>query len=130
MIISSEAPNSSGLVSGSCRPNALQAVEAEILQEKAEALGRTGQRLEEALDALEEVREAIEGVELRLRHCSASSEEMACLQIVHSDLIARLRPLRRRAHQVYQSLIIHREAVGLRNHLEVERCYRISERLR
>jgi hypothetical protein len=48
------------------------------LREKAEALGRAGLRLEEALDDLERVR----------------------------------------------------EAVGARNHLDVERCYRISERLR
>lgn len=130
MITSSKPLNSSGLVSGSCRPNAVQAVEVEILREKAEALGRTGQRLEEALGALEEVREAIEGLELRLRHCNASSEEVACLQKAHSELIARLRHLRRRAHHAYQFLIIHREAVGLRDHLEVERCYKISERLR
>jgi hypothetical protein len=60
------------------RAERLQAIDAEILQEKAEALGRAGLQLEEALDDLGRVR----GV------------------------------------------------VGARNHLDVERCYRISERLR
>jgi hypothetical protein len=64
--------------SGPRRGDRLQAIDAEILREKAEALGRAGLRLEEALDDLERVR----------------------------------------------------EAVGARNHLDVERCYRISERLR
>ena len=123
-------PNSSGLLSGPSRPNAFQAVEFEILREKAEALGRTGQRLEEALDALEEAREAMEGVELRLRHCNASPEEVASLQEAHMNLTVRLRALHERARQAYHFLIIHREAIGLRNHLEVGRCYKISERLR
>ena len=64
--------------SGPRRGDRLQAIDAEILQEKTEALGRAWLRLEEALDDLEMVR----------------------------------------------------EAVGVRNHLDVERCYRISERLR
>jgi len=64
--------------SGPSRADRLQAIDAEILREKAEALGRAGFQLEEALDDLERVREAI----------------------------------------------------GMRNHLDVERCYRISERVR
>ena len=82
------------------------------------------------MDALEEAREAMEGVELRLRHCSASPEEVASLQEAHMNLTVRLMALHERARQAYQFLIIHREAIGLRNHLEVGRCYKISERLR
>ena len=107
----------------------LQAIEAEILQEKAEALGRAGQRLEEALAAMEQVREAIERIEFHLRQCSDPAET-ASLREAHSHLTARYGVLRDRAHQAHQFLIIHREAVGARNHLEVERCYNISERLR
>ena len=58
------------------RAHALQEIEAEIRQEKAETLRRAGERLEDALNALESAREA-----------------------------------------------------GVRSHLDVERSYRVSERL-
>ena len=101
------------LASGLGRQDGLQQIEAEILREKAEALGRAGLRLEEVLDALESVREAIDGIELRFRHCGDSPEETALLREAHSNLIARLGPLRDRASLAYQFLIIHREAVGV-----------------
>ncbi len=107
----------------------LQAIETEILQEKAEALGRAGQRLEEALSAMEQVRGAIERIEFRLQQCSDPAET-ASLREAHSHLTSRYGVLGDSAHQAYQFFIIHREAVGARNHLEVERCYNISERLR
>jgi len=112
------------------RKGALQQIEVEILREKAEALGRAGLRLEEALVALENAREAIDGIERRRQHRGNCPEETALLREAHSSLIARLGRLRDRASLAYQFLIIHREAVGIRNHLEVERCYKISERLR
>ena len=111
------------------RADRLRAIEAEILREKAEALGRAGQRLEEALDAMEQAGEAIDAVEVRLQQCSDASET-AQLREAQSILTARNRLLRDRAREAYQFLIIHREAVGARNHLDVERCYNISERLR
>jgi hypothetical protein len=111
------------------RADRLRAIEAEILHEKAEALGRAGQRLEAALDAMEQVREAIDRIEFRLWQCS-DPFETASLRETHSNLTARYGLLRDRAHQAYQFLIVHREAVGARNHLDVERCYNISERLR
>jgi hypothetical protein len=37
--------------------------------------------------------------------------------------------LRERADLAHQFLIIQREAVGVRHHADVERCYRITERL-
>ena len=58
------------------RAHALQEIEAEIRQEKAETLRRAGERLEDALNALESAREA-----------------------------------------------------GVRSHLDVERSYRVLERL-
>ncbi len=117
------------LVPGRRQAGRLQPVEAEILQEKAEALGRAGQRLEEALAAMEQVRGAIERIEFRLQQCSDPAET-ASLREAHSHLTARYGVLRDTALQAYQFLVIHREAVGARNHLEVERCYNISERLR
>lgn len=94
------------------RAHALQEIEAEIRQEKAETLRRAGERLEDALNALESARAAIGGIEAR------------------EQLAARLAVCRDLAHLAYQYLIIQREAVGVRSHLDVERSYRVSERLR
>jgi len=107
----------------------LQAVEAEIRWEKAEALGRAGERLEQALNDLESVRRAIARIEDRLRDSHNLSEEASSLQKAHTDLTAQRAVLRTRARVMYEYLLIQREAVGVRNHLDVERCYRISERL-
>ena len=93
------------------RAHALQEIEAEIRQEKAETLRRAGERLEDALNALESARAAIGGMEAR------------------EQLAARLAVCRDLAHLAYQYLIIQREAVGVRSHLDVERSYRVSERL-
>ncbi len=86
-------------------------------------------RLQEALSDMERAREAIERIRSRMRQCSGPSEEIAALRVAHSNLSARYGLLRHRAHEAYQFLIIHREAVGARNHLDVERSYNISERL-
>lgn len=91
--------------------DALQAIEAEIRREKAEALGRAGERLEDALNALESARASFAEIEAR------------------EQLAARLAVCRDLAHLAYQYLIIQREAVGVRSHLDVERSYRVSERL-
>ena len=116
--------------SGPRRGDRLQAIDAEILREKAEALGRAGLRLEEALDDLGRVREAMHMTERRFQMCCGSPEETSSLRATHSDLAARREILRDRARLAYLYLVIQREAVGVRNHLDVERCYRISKRLR
>ena len=123
--------NSSTLYSAFLRSHAdaLQAIEAEIRGEKAGALGRAGERLEDALDALESVRASIGEIESRLRHGSNPPEEAASMRETHEQLAARRAVCRDRAHLAYQYLIIQREAVGVRSHLDVERCYQISERL-
>lgn len=64
------------------------------------------------MNALESARAAIGGIEAR------------------EQLAARLAVCRDLAHLAYQYLIIQREAVGVRSHLDVERSYRVSERLR
>ena len=123
--------NSSMLYSAFLRSgvDALQAIETEIRREKAEALGRAGERLEDALRALEGVRVVIGGIDSRLRDETGSAEEAALLQEAREQLAARLPLLCDRADRAYQYLIIQREAVGVRSHLDVERCYQISERL-
>jgi hypothetical protein len=109
--------------------DALQAIETEIRREKAEALGRAGERLEDALKTVEGARGAIAGIDARLRDETGSAEEAAPLQEGREKLAARLPLLRDRADRAYQYLIIQREAVGVRSHLDVARCYRVSERL-
>lgn len=112
------------------RTDRLQAIEAEIVREQAEALGRAGERLEEALNELESVRQAIALMEVRLRDSRACPEEGSSLQKAHSNLAGRLAVLHNRARLAHEYLLIQREAVGVRNHQDVERCYRISERVR
>jgi hypothetical protein len=108
----------------------LQAVEVQIRQEKAGALGRAGERLEEALRRLDRVRRAVELIEARLRDPGLSAEDAAVLQQARMTLTARRAMLRDRASVAHQYLVIQREAVGVRDHLDIERCFRISERLR
>jgi len=123
--------NSSTLYSAFLRRgvDALQAIEAEIRREKAEALGRAGERLEQALNDLEGVNEMIARIEGCLRDSSSLPEETATLRQAHANLKARLAVLRDRARLAHEYLLIQREAVGVRSHLDVERCYRVSERL-
>lgn len=123
--------NSSTLYSAFLRrgTDALQAIEAEIRREKAKALGRPGERLEDALNALESARASFAEIEARLRHMSNPPEEAASLREAREQLAARLAVCHDQADLVYQYLIIQREAVGVRSHLDVERSYRISERL-
>jgi len=111
------------------RAEALHGIETEIRQEKAETLGRAGERLEDALKALEGARVAIGGVEARLRLGSGPPEEAASLREAREQLAARLLVLRDQADLAYQYLIIQREAVGVRSHLDVGRSYNVSERL-
>lgn len=113
------------------RGDTLHAVESEILLEKAvAALGRAGLRLEEALEALKKARESVEEIERRLQQRKDSVEEANRLREVHAKLTVDLEVLRKRAYLAHQFLIIQREAVGVRSHADVERCYRITERLR
>lgn len=111
------------------RGDTLQPVESEIVQEKANALGRAGLRLEEALEALKKVRDALAEIEASLQRRKSSAEEAGRLREAHSRLMADLDVLRNRVNMAHQFLIIQREAVGVRNHAEVERYYGIAERL-
>ena len=116
--------------SKSGRAESLEAIEGEILREKADALRRAGERLEEALNGLDNVRRAIDRIEECLRDRTSPVENVASLREAHAGLAGRLAAVRDRAYGAHRDLIIQREAVGLRSHLDVERCYRIVERLR
>jgi hypothetical protein len=96
-------------------------IEAEIRKEKAEALGRTGERLERILLELADLRKALVGISTTI----SSSRETArgddsdafCVKI------ERYARLREQAQRIRHHLVIQREAVGLRRHEDVERQY-------
>ena len=79
----------------------LELLEGEILAEKAASLGRIVFKLEKTLEAL-------------------AAEKSA----------AKHRALRAEAKKYYWYLVVQREALGFRNHRELERYYRIPPPLK
>jgi hypothetical protein len=90
------------------RGEALRRTEQEIAAEKAAALGRAGERLEQALA---EARQAAE------RLLDAGDQE-------ESDRLAEAYTIvRKRALEVRTALLIQREALGLRRHTVVDQQF-------
>ena len=83
------------------REEALRRTEKEIIAEKAATLGRAGERLEAALALAAARRLAVE------RAGDGTERELA---------LADYREARARALDARRTLIIQREAIGLRNH--------------
>lgn len=100
-------------------------LEAEIKREKAEALGRAGERLEEALLRLAELRKAIEALDRMLDVKHPASHIQQTLRLFTQEYNS----LRERALRYYHYLIIQREAVGFYDHRDVERLYRVPDPL-
>ncbi len=103
----------------------LASVQAEIEKEKAEALGRAGERLEGALRALRLVRDEVEALE---------SGRATPADPVASGEAARRRRAehaaqRRQARQFHYFLIVQREAMGFRRHGDVDRLYPLPDPL-
>ena len=90
------------------REEALQRTEKEILAEKAATLGRAGERLEAALALVAERRHAFE------RTIVGAAREVA---------LESYRQARARALDARHTLIIQREAIGLRNHRIVDQKF-------
>lgn len=90
------------------RGEGLRKVEREIVGEKAAALGRAGERLEEALAALRAVTRALEEAEADSRR---------------DALRDRYDAARARARTARLHLLIQREAVGLRSHRVVDQQF-------
>ena len=90
------------------REEALQCTEKEIIAEKAATLGRAGERLEAAIGLVAELRQAFESaVDPAARECALASYRQA----------------RAHALDARHTLIIQREAIGLRNHRIVEQQF-------
>lgn len=90
------------------REEALQRTEKEILAEKAATLGRAGERLDAALALAARLLVAVE------RAGDGPAREIA---------LADYREARARALDARHTLIIQREAIGLRTHRVVDQQY-------
>lgn len=98
--------------------------ETEILQERAEVLGRAGEALSRAIDALYAIEERIAEL-MRTSAGSESSEE--AYRAVNRE-IQNFNRAREHAKVRYYYLIVTREAMGFRRHTTVEEAYRIPPR--
>lgn len=90
------------------REEALRRTEKEIVAEKAATLGRAGERLEAALRLVAETQAALE------RAPEGAARDHA---------LAAYRQARARALEARRTLIIQREAIGLRNHRLVDQQF-------
>jgi hypothetical protein len=108
------------------RADRLATVEQDIRRAQAEALGRTGERLQQILDRLA-------GLDRRLDALLAEGDgdraSLARADLVQSETEARNR-LRDEAARVRHHLIIQREALGLPRHAPVEQCFPVPARRR
>jgi hypothetical protein len=108
---------------GSRPQEAFENLEREIQKEKAEALGRAGERLERTLRELRERAAIIRALEAQ----PADGRDDPDRRAEVGGAIAEVNRLRRRAVEYSQHLIIQREAVGFRRHADVERLYRVPD---
>ena len=90
------------------REESLRRTEKEIIAEKAATLGRAGERLEAALELVTERRRAL---------------EQATDGAAREEALARYRQARSRALDARRTLIIQREAIGLRTHRVVDQQF-------
>jgi hypothetical protein len=104
------------------RAERLATTDREIRQAQAEALGRTGERLQGILERLA-------GLDRRLdaRLDEASGDAPAAGEALRTEIEARNR-LRDEAVRVRHHLVIQREALGLARHTPVEQCYPVPAR--
>ena len=115
------------------------ALQQELLKEKAEVLGRAGHSVERALAGLQHLEASIEEKSIRLNHLEDTNPRgpdrdisVTKKQIV-SDLnndIKHFNKMREHAQLRYHYLIVTREAMGLRRHQRVEEIYPIPPKKR
>jgi hypothetical protein len=90
------------------RREGLERLEREIVQEKAAALGRAGERLESALATARALGEALDVEQEPARRAA---------------LLREYETTRRQAATARLMLLIQREAIGLRHHRDVDRQF-------
>lgn len=104
------------------RAERLGTTERDIRQAQAEALGRTGERLQRILHQLA-------ALDRRLDEMAETGRDPAEADLVSSEIANRNR-LRDEAARVRHHLIIQREALGFVRQTPVEQCYPVPERRR
>lgn len=106
------------------RREAIERVEREILQEKAEALGRVGERLADLLVRLRDLGRRIDEFEAALAGGGGGLDEYTRL----GDDVERFNRLREMAVRLAHDLVVQREAVGFRRHALILETYPIPPR--
>ncbi len=106
---------------------AFDQVESEIRKEKAETLGRAGERLEQALLEIEGIRREI--LSLAEKCPGPTNEDRDQLGPKMAERLAEQARLCEEAKWLRHTLIIQREAVGLWRHEDVDRQYPIPRPL-
>lgn len=107
------------------RGEAYQRLEREIQKEKAEALGRLGERLALLLARLGELGRRIDELE---RALAAGAGKPRPLEVRLEEEIERFNRLREEAVRLVHDLVIQREAVGFRRHVLLASSYPIPPR--
>ncbi len=102
------------------RTVAIENIETEIRKEKAESLGRTGERLEQILVEIRTLRSHL--FALAERWLARMEGEHAIPAEIQNG-VTKDAELCGRAREIHYQLIVQREAVGLRRHAEVDRHY-------
>ena len=100
-------------------PETSNPLEVEMVKEHAEALGRTGRRVNECVQRLHEV-------EAELHRLEETGEEVDRI----NELTEVFNILRTEALVLLKHLVIHREAIGFRRHRILGDLYRIPGRRR
>lgn len=108
------------------RADRLASVEEDIRKAQAEALGRTGERLQGILDRLTTLDQRLDAL---LHDAGATAHAPAWSDRVRAELEIR-NSLREQAVRVRHHLIIQREALGLARQVAVEQCYPVPARRR
>jgi len=106
------------------RGEALERIEREIQQEKAEALGRVGERLAELLAQLRDLGRRLDELEQALAGGGGGAEGCARLR----EEVERFNRLREGAIRLSHDLVVQREAVGFRRHPWLAESYPIPPR--
>lgn len=99
-------------------------LDAEILQEMAEALGNSGERVERALARLNDSLSRIGELKKRLA-LENQTDEAIIIKASLENEVRLYNSLRQEALEQFRWLIIHREALGIRNHTPVLEQYPI-----
>lgn len=102
------------------KPN-FETVESEIRTEKAEALGRAGERLEDSIQKLQTLRQELLDLVAEARQSFCGGQERVPVEA--EQRLREYMRLREQAKALRHSLIIQREAVGLLRHEDVDRQY-------